>query len=380
MYVSSWPGLNLRDLFPSRRGGSIPYPISAANYNSFCLARSGIYHLFRALRFRAGDTVLVPDYHSGNEVAAIRAAGASIVFYPIGRNLEPDLDALRQLARQHEPRMIYAIHYLGWPQPIAEIQALCRKHGSYLMEDCALSMLSEINGKPLGTFGDYSIFCLYKTLPVPNGGVLAQNGDLLPELVALKLEPCPAVVAGGRSIELILETLRSRFNVIGKTVFSIKRAVGRRLRAANVKHVPVGDIGWNIGNVNIGMSPIGRKVMAGLDYKEIRRKRRDNFLSLTHKLEGHVTMLREDLPEGVCPLFFPILVRDKRAVAEALREADIGAVEFWSDSQSYPGIGSDARYLRAHVLELPIHQNVTSSQIDYIAHQVRRLAPERAPC
>jgi hypothetical protein len=181
-------------------------------------------------------------------------------------------------------------------------------------------------------------------------------------------------------VELALETLRSRFNGVGNAMFSVKRAVGRRLRAAHVKHVPVGDIGWDLGNVNLGMSPISNKVMDGLDYEEIRRKRRDNFLSLKEKLEGRVTMLRQDLQEGVCPLFFPILVRDKHAVAEALQKADIGAVEFWSDPQNYAGIGPDARYLRAHVLELPIHQDVNPSQIDYIAQQVLRLAPERAPC
>jgi hypothetical protein len=41
---------------------------------SFCVARSGIYHLFRALNLKPFDQVLVPDYHSGNEVAAMRAA------------------------------------------------------------------------------------------------------------------------------------------------------------------------------------------------------------------------------------------------------------------------------------------------------------------
>ena len=107
------------------------------------MARSGIYHLFRALRLKPGETVLAPDYYSGNEIAAIRAAGATVVHYPIRRNLEPDLEALSRLARQHGARVIYVIHYLGWPQPIAEIEALCLKNGSILIEDCALSLLSE---------------------------------------------------------------------------------------------------------------------------------------------------------------------------------------------------------------------------------------------
>jgi dTDP-4-amino-4,6-dideoxygalactose transaminase len=35
--------------------------------------------------------------------------------------------------------------------------------------------------------------------------------------------------------------------------------------------------------------------------------------------------------------------------------------------------GPEAQYLRAHVLELPIHQDVGPSQVEYIADQVLRL-------
>jgi dTDP-4-amino-4,6-dideoxygalactose transaminase len=374
MYVSSWPGLTLREFRQSHAGRSLPYPLASGNRLSFCVARSGIYHLFRALRFKKDEIVLVPDYHSGNEVSAIRAAGASIVYYPILRNLEPDLEALSRLAKLN-PRVIYVIHYLGWPQPMKEIEALCRERGSLLVEDCALSLLSETDQKPLGSFGDYSVFCLYKTLPVPNGGLLVQNRNILGELATLELERCPGTAALGRSAELALETVRSGSDQIGKALFGIKRAFGQLLRGAQVRQVPVGNIGWNIADVNIAMSSISSTVMAALEYDQIRRKRRENFLLMQSRLEGRVTMLRKDLKEGICPLFFPILVEDKHSAARALWQRGIGAVEFWNDEvQGAIGAGgADALYLRAHVLELPIHQDVTRSQVEYIADQVLRL-------
>jgi dTDP-4-amino-4,6-dideoxygalactose transaminase len=352
----------------------LPFPLSSANRLSFCVARSGIYHLFRALRFKKGEVVLVPDYHSGNEVSAIRGAGASIVYYPILRNLEPDMEALSRLARLN-PRAIYVIHYLGWPQPMKEIEALCRERGSLLIEDCALSLLSETGEGPLGSFGDYSVFCLYKTLPVPNGGLLVQNRNILGELADLELESCPHTAAAGRGFELALEAVRSRSDRIGKALFGIKRAFGQMLRAARVRQVPVGNIGWNVADVNIAMSSISQKVMGGLEYDQIRRKRRENFLLMRQRLEGRVTMLRSDLKEGVCPLFFPILVQDKHSAARALWRRGIGAVEFWNegDPRANRNGGSDAQYLRSHVLELPIHQDVTPAQVEYIAGQVLSL-------
>jgi dTDP-4-amino-4,6-dideoxygalactose transaminase len=380
MYVSSWPGLALRELFPSQSGSEMPYPLNAAQRHSFCVARSGIYHLFRALRLKPEETVLAPDYYSGNEVAAIRAAGASVSHYPIRRNLEPDMDALSRIVKRTSPRVIYVIHYLGWPQPMEEIESLCRMSGSILIEDCALSLLSRREGRWLGTMGDYSVFCLYKTLPVPNGGLLIRNNRALPDLEVPALERCPALAAAGRSVELAFETFRSRANRTGKALFALKQTIGGTLRAAGARHVPVGDIGWNSANVNIAMSMFSDRVMRALDYEFIRERRRNNFLLMRQRLEGRVRMLRNDLEEGVCPLFFPILVRDKPAAARALRQRGIGAVEFWNDAQDNPGIGRDARYLRSHVLELPIHQGVTSSQVEYIAEQVSRLRPEPAPC
>src|SRR5579871_6969945 len=106
MYISPWPGITPRDLFRSRAACELPYPLNAPHRLGFCVARNGIYHLFRALDFKSSDVVLVPDYHSGNEVSAMLAAGATIVYYPIRRTLEPDLDALSRLARRLKPRVI----------------------------------------------------------------------------------------------------------------------------------------------------------------------------------------------------------------------------------------------------------------------------------
>lgn len=379
MYVPSWPGLTMRSLLGSR-SPRLPYPLNAPQQTAFCVARSGIYHLFRALRLAPEETVLVPDYYSGNEVGAMRAAGATLVYYPILRNFEPDLQALAGLVQRFRPRVVYVIHYLGWPQPMKEIADLCRRHRSMLVEDCALSMLSAWEGQPLGTLGDYSVFCLYKSLPVPNGGLLVQNTAGLPELAGLQLEPFPLMGTIGRGTELVLERLRTRSNAFGRILFGVKQMAGRALRAARFRHIPVGDIGWNIGNVNVGMSPVSHTVMARLDYDEIRQRRRDNFLSMRQELRGTVTMARDDLEEGVCPLFFPILVKNKREATYSLRRQGIGAVDFWNDRQDNPNIGAYARHLRAHLLELPIHQDVTPSQVQYIAGQVRRMKMEPAPC
>jgi len=108
-----------------------------------------------------------------------------------------------------------------------------------------------------------------------------------------------------------------------------------------------------------------------LDCAAIRARRRENFLRLRDRLAGRVRLLRDDLPEGVCPLFFPILVRDKEPAVRRLRSSGIVAIPFWNegDREAASQESEDTRFLRRHVLELPIHQDLTPAQIDHIARQ-----------
>ena len=375
MYVPAWPGLNPVSLLrPDAR--ELPFPLSSPNRSTFYRARTALYHLFRALNLRRDETVLVPDYHHGNEILAIRAAGAAVRAYPIRRDLQPDLDVLERVARASNARALLAIHFLGWPQPIEALRAFCRERGMVLVEDCALSLLSETGGGPLGTFGDYAVFCLYKTVPVPNGGLLVQNGNLLDGLGRRRLRSCGLPSVAGRTLELVLEAVRNRWDRVGAALFSVKRSAGRALRALHVRPLPVGDIGFAEADVEVDMSALCRPLLRKFDYEDVRRRRRRNFLLLREKLAGKVALLCGELPPGVCPLFFPILVADKRPAAEALWSRGVSAVEFWNhgDPEASTAGSTDAEFLRRHVLELPIHQSLAPSQVEYMADQVLRLS------
>jgi perosamine synthetase len=372
MQVAVDHGLDPTLLLMSPELHSSPFPLNAPRALYFYRARNAIYHLVRALGFGGDDVVLVPDYHNTNEVMAIRAAGASVRFYRIRRTLEPDLDHLARQCETTRARALWVIHYFGFPQPMKELMALCERHGMLLMEDCALSLLSETAGQPLGTFGQYATFCLYKTLPVPNGGVLAGNGSALETLTRLELTPCGRASLAGRTLELLLEWLRSRAEGAGEVAFALKRAVGRGLTTARVPRVPFGDIGFDLASVNVAISPLSLALLKRFDYRAIRQRRRENFQLLSRRLEGHAALLPNALEPGTCPLLFPLLVPDKPMASAALQARGIAAMEFWNTGDPEAGgpEHSDAQFLRDHLVELPIHQDVTSAQVHYMADQV----------
>src|SRR5260221_7521185 len=138
MRVPIFHGLSPMDLMRSP-GVRSEFPFAVPDGTYFYRARNAIYYLFLALMQRRRRlTVLAPDYNSGNEVLAIRAAGAAIEYCPVGRDMQMSPDDVERLCDLHHPDVLYVIHYAGWPQPISTLVDLCRRRGMLLVEDCAL--------------------------------------------------------------------------------------------------------------------------------------------------------------------------------------------------------------------------------------------------
>jgi dTDP-4-amino-4,6-dideoxygalactose transaminase len=173
----------------------------------------------------------------------------------------------------------------------------------------------------------------------------------------------------------MLERLRCHANGFGEALLGLKRTLGGVSRGLGAKRLPIGNTGFEWSHLNIRASAFSNFLLQQFEYQEIVRRRRANYLYLADQFDGKATALFPSLDAGVCPLFFPILVRDKHAAALRLWERGIGAVEFWNegDPESAGDQFAHSHYLRKHVLELPIHQDVSSAQLEHIAREALQL-------
>jgi hypothetical protein len=158
---------------------------------------------------------------------------------------------------------------------------------------------------------------------------------------------------------------------------AVKRTAGRAAGALDVPRARVGDIGFERADVDLAMSRVSERLLDRLDFEDIRQRRIRNFADLAERLDGTVSLLCRETAGGICPLFLPVLVDDKAAAAQSLRRQGIEALEFWNaDGDGAATSGAQpARFLRAHVLGLPIHQDLTPRHVAVIGDQVSRLAP-----
>jgi dTDP-4-amino-4,6-dideoxygalactose transaminase len=179
----------------------------------------------------------------------------------------------------------------------------------------------------------------------------------------------------GRTAELVVQRIRGRANGIGAALQLAKRGMGKAAGALDVERANVGDIGFNLSEVDLTMSRLSERLLERFDYAEIVRRRRENYQLLLDMLDPGVAPVFPTLPAGVCPLFFPVFVPDKHGAATALQARGVDALEFWNESSDTGHeMSANARYLRQHVLELPIHQDLTPRHIAHIARQLSALS------
>src|SRR3954469_7632177 len=208
---TTWPHM----LLPRPAGAAplvFPFDQPGLRYRYF--ARNAVWDAVQLLGL-AGRKVLVPAYHHGVELETLLAAGVIPVFYRVDGQMRADFDDARE--KSAGAAALYVIHYAGFPQDMQAARQLATSLGVPLIEDCALALLSRDGEKPLGSFGDVSVFCLYKTLPVPNGGALLARGDY-----AKRLETLPEVVPPGTAstashlIGSLLSNLELRSGEMGR--------------------------------------------------------------------------------------------------------------------------------------------------------------------
>lgn len=132
-----------------------------------------------------GDEVVVPAETHVATAHAVELCGARPVFVDV----EPDtgnLDVAQiEAAVTERTRAISVVHYLGLPVDMAPVLAVARRHGLFVVEDCALALGTRRGGEHAGLAGDVGCFSFYpvKHMTTAEGGMLVTRSAEIAESV-----------------------------------------------------------------------------------------------------------------------------------------------------------------------------------------------------
>lgn len=135
---------------------------------------SGLHLAMLALGIGAGDEVIVPSFTFIAAANAIRYVDATPVFVDVdGVTLNLSPLAVEQ-AITPRTRAIVAVHTFGVPAAMPALVAIAHRHHLALIEDACEALGATIDSRPVGSFGDVSVFAFYpnKQITTGEGGMI----------------------------------------------------------------------------------------------------------------------------------------------------------------------------------------------------------------
>jgi perosamine synthetase len=306
---------------------------------------SGTSALFLALAANGigpGDEVLVPDITFIATANAVTMTGAKPVLVdvdPSTLNLSPG-----EFKKAINPRTkaVIPVHISGRPADMPTILEIAENHDLKVIEDAAEALLSKLNGKCLGTFGQTGIlsFSPNKTITTGQGGAILLDDD---------------------SLEVRLRELKDQ---------------GRPVRGTGGNDIH-DQIGYNFKLTNL-QAAIG---IAQLDKLAARTSRmKQNYLKYAEGLSDleELTLLPFQLEMGEIPQWVDALTQRRDELVEYLETCDIFCRRFWFPlhahkpyrlpDEAFP----NSTHLSAKAFWLPSSFFLSDADIEQVCNQIRK--------
>lgn len=299
---------------------------------------SGLHLGLLAAGIGPGEEVIVPSFTFAATANSVALTGATPVFADIELDHYClDISHVESLITDRT-RGIMPVHLYGHPANVAAFRELADARGIKLFEDAAQAHGAALNGRRVGTFGDFAMFSLYPTKNMTSGeGGMVSTGDA--------------------TVERNLRLLRNQ----GMERQYENELVGFNARMTNL-HAAIGRVqltkvlGWTA-------------------------QRQSNARFLTENLEGVGTPAVAEGAEHVYHQYTIRISGDRDGFAAALKdEYNIGSGVYYpipnhrlpsfDRTEDLPNTEVAAR----EVLSLPVHPSLDEEDLDRIVTAVNKLA------
>lgn len=381
--------LSFSDVVPPHRNSLIRHH-AATNVRLTYNARAALFQLLLSLPKDAGDTVLLPAFHCVALVEPVVRAGYQVAYYRVLPDFAIDLE---DMASKLSPRvaLTVAVHYFGFPLDLAPVVKLTKAHGSYLLEDCAHSYLSRINGQFVGQVGDFAIFSHYKFAPSLVGGGLVVN---LPHFeVSEPALPVPIreqVVLAKRLLEEMASN--SPKNPLSALFFWLDRLrAKRRTQGGAITDKGQPAVSAFVDDPYLFDGHLARTAMPGFcrwiieasDWQVMAQTRRSHYQLLSQLISDTDCLSRvfPVLPENVVPWVFPVLLENRLVHEQQLRS--LGVPLFTIGEVLHPTLDLfqdrarlDAEAVSKRLMLLPIHHQLSVEDIEGFAKRLNEYVAE----
>jgi dTDP-4-amino-4,6-dideoxygalactose transaminase len=339
-------------------------------------------------RPKTNPNIIMPSYIPGKLYRFVMAAGYEAKFYDVTTQLDFSIDEIRGLI-DDQTQMVFAVHFFGIPVDLAPLKKLTEELDVFLMEDCSHTLNSHLNGKTLGTTGDFTIFSTRKMLQFHCGGFLILNKKPW-HFQPSKTKKVNSLFTGyhllGSRVKYYLNYLTRGKNVFQKmSIPEIGYIDFDEEQTVTVKRMDR-LLNWYYPNVNL--EKITRKRRENLSYLWNHIHDLETFSPIglerfsTHKTEARSSSAEDtsiqqvfQIKEGYVPFSLPILTPpdSRNFIQKELLNDGITCYIGWTEApfglKGFP----ETEQLQMRLLELPVHQYINKHQLKKMAACINNL-------
>lgn len=155
----------------------INHYINQKNFVMLGSCTAALHSALFGLGVKDGDEVLVPSMSFFASAGVVLNLNAIPIFCDIDKetyNIDPK-EIEKNISTK--TKAIIIVHYQGLPCNMREIMAISKKHNIPVIEDCAQSFGASIDGKKVGSYGEYSAFSFMYAKQLATCGELGGLGS-----------------------------------------------------------------------------------------------------------------------------------------------------------------------------------------------------------
>ncbi|MFN2471690.1 MAG: DegT/DnrJ/EryC1/StrS family aminotransferase [Gaiellaceae bacterium] len=175
---------------------------------------TALHAALAALGVGEGDEVIVPAFTWVSTANVVEHLGAKAVFCDIDlATYNVDVAALEAVVTARTVGVV-PVHLFGLSANIEPIVALARRHGLWIVEDCACSLGGWYHGTHTGRFGEFGCFSFHprKSITTGEGGMVVTDREDLADVARSLRNHGSATADSPGSAPLLSDYVRLGFN------------------------------------------------------------------------------------------------------------------------------------------------------------------------
>lgn len=140
--------------------------------------REALYLILKSLNLDKGDEVILQSFTCMVVVNSINWNDLKPVYVDSDDTFNLDAEKLEAKINS-KTRVVIIQHTFGIPAEVEKIKKICHKHGVILIEDCAHALGAMVDGKQVGTMGDFGFYSFgrSKVISAVSGGAIIVNTE-----------------------------------------------------------------------------------------------------------------------------------------------------------------------------------------------------------